>query len=919
MKRTLFIIISIILILMMNEVTAKNYFVENKGQWNQDVLYATRIKGMNAWIKKDGLTFDFYKNTQREEQDFRTGHVVAMKLLNTNTTVYPKPIHPLQGYHNYFIGNNPSNWQSHVSLFEEVIVEEVYPGIAIRYYFENGFMRYDFIIQAGADPGQIAIKVDGCHSRLNNIENTLVFDTQLGEIKQKDLFTYQYIEGRKNELKSFFSMHDGVISIHVEDYHTNAKIIIDPVIFSTFIGGQAFDNLWDMKRDKNGNWVFCGTSPGFGYPITTGAYSTEVEGNSDDAFLSKLSADGSQMIFSTFFGGNMQELCQGLAIDNNDNILIVGSTSSDNLPITVGALNETLNLGGTSQESDVFVSKFNSAGASLIYSTYLGGTETELGRSIAVDQEGNAYITGLTSSFLFPTTAGAFSSNYSGQVDAFVSKINASGTQLLYSTYVGGNSNEEVRKIVVRTDGSAFVIGTTFSSNFPTTTGAIQTFRSGIRDAFVFRLNQTGSGMIYSTFVGGNELEDGNAISVDEQNNAYITGFTRSDNFPVTANVFNGSFGGGEDAFISKINPNGTAFLFSALLSGNSRDIGHAISLGSDNTILITGETNSNNFQITPNAHSLEPFGLNDVFIAKISLDGSNLIYNTYFGGNSAEIGYAIFDEGPDKLIVGGVTNSQNFPSTSGAFDNTHNGFTDAFISKISLICQPPGFSATSNSPICVGADLVLSGFPSGMVSYTWSGPGNYSVTNQNTTISNVNTNNSGQYTFTAVDNDGCEGSIVLNIEVVEIDLLVVQDETSLVAQQADAQYQWLDCNDNFNAIAGAQAQFFTFGGSGSFAVEISLQGCKDTTACLAITGFKEILTKSNLFYPNPAKDFINFKSLNGFGLLKLYDLNGRLLKNTSINESLTLDISDVAPGLYVIQVLTSDNQLIHSKLIINH
>jgi len=916
MKKSLIILISFLLLISLTESSAKNYFIENKGQWNQDVLFATRIKGMNAWIKKDGLVFDFYKIHGTNEQSFRKGHVVAMDLVNAQAAAFPKPLRQMKGYHNYFIGKNAAQWQSNVRLFEEVIVEDVYPGISIRYYYEDGFMRYDFILKPGADPSHIAFQMKGCKAEIDSLSNVLVLNTQIGEIRQKDLFTYQVIDGKKQELKSSFSMHKGIINIHVQDYHANAEIIIDPVIFSTFIGGERFDNLWDMKRDADGNWVFCGTTPGFGYPTTTGAYSTQVEGNGDDAFLSKLSADGTQMLFSTFFGGDMQELCQGLAIDNSGNILIVGSTSSANLPITAGAISETLNLGGTSQESDVFVAKFNAAATSLIYATYLGGNQTEVGRAIAVDDDGNAYVTGLTSSFSFPTTSGAFSTNYSSEVDAFVSKINPSGTQLLYSTFVGGSSTEEVRKIAIGPDRSAFVIGTTFSFNFPTTPGAIKTSLSGNRDAFVFRLNPAGSAMIYSTFIGGNDLEDGNAICLDEQNNAYVTGMTRSDNFPVTANVFNGNFGGGEDVFISKINPNGTAFQFSALLSGNSRDIGHAIALGGDNTLLLTGETDSDNFQITPDAHSTALLGSNDVFIAKIALDGSSLIYNTYFGGSSAEIGYAIFDDGPDKLIVGGGTNSQNFPTSTGAFDDSHNGFTDAFISKISLICQPSGFNATSNSPVCAGQDLVLSGLPAGMVSYAWSGPGNYSNSNQNASISNANSANSGTYTFTAVDNDGCEGSITLNVQVTEINLQVIQNENALVAQQAGALYQWLDCNQNLGAIADAQGQSFTLDGLGSYAVEISLQGCKDTTECFVVTGLKDIISNRFLLYPNPAESMLNIKmDGNALSSYVIYDASGRTIQAGITNNQ--LDISNLKPGLYTLQ-LQGKKHFNHLKFIKN-
>jgi hypothetical protein len=262
------------------------------------------------------------------------------------------------------------------------------------------------------------------------------------------------------------------------------------------------------------------------------------------------------------------------------------------------------------------------------------------------------------------------------------------------------------------------------------------------------------------------------------------------------------------------------------------------------------------------------------------------------------------------------VTNSQNFPTSTGAFDDSHNGFTDAFISKISLICQPVGLNATSNSPVCAGQDLVLSGLPAGMVSYSWSGPGNYSSTNQNASISNANSANSGTYTFTAVDNDGCEGSITLNVQVTEINLQVIQNENALVAQQAGALYQWLDCNQNLSAIADAQGQSFTLDGLGSFSVEISLQGCKDTTACIVVTGLNNLKTDNILLFPNPANDLIYIQSPKASGQIKLFDINGKLLRSESFLANSMINISDLATGIYIVQVL-SDNMIKHTKLVI--
>jgi hypothetical protein len=383
--------------------------------------------------------------------------------------------------------------------------------------------------------------------------------------------------------------------------------------------------------------------------------------------------------------------------------------------------------------------------------------------------------------------------------------------------------------------------------------------------------------------------------------------------------VFSSTAGDQENVFISKINPSGSAYLFSGLMGGNNRDVGHYIAIGNDNTILLSGETSSPTFQVSSNAHMSTFQGIVDAFVAKISLDGSQLIYSSYFGGNSVEIAYAILDDGAEKLIVAGVTGGGNFPATTGAYDNSHNSGNDPFISKISLICQPIGLNASSNSPVCTGQDLVLNGLPAGMVSYSWLGPDNYSSTSQNAILSNVNPQNSGQYIFTSLDSDGCEGSITLNIEVVDFNLQIIQDETSLVAQQTGATYQWLDCNQNYSALPNAQGQTYEFDAAGSFAVEITLGTCKDTSDCFVIAGLNSPGAVNNIrVYPNPANEWIDFQQLQGTSQLKMFDVNGRLLKNETIFQGVKMDISDLAPGLYLIQLETSASQLVHAKLIVH-
>src|SRR5947207_2707210 len=326
--------------------------------------------------------------------------------------------------------------------------------------------------------------------------------------------------------------------------------------------------------------------------------------------------------YSSYLGGSNDEGGFAIALDAAGNMYVVGYTYSTNFP-TAGAFQTTRH----GPANDAFVTKINPV-TGLVYSTYLGGTDPdplfgETATGIALDAQGDAYVTGYTYSTSFPTTAGALQTTFGGVKDGFVAELNPSGSALVYSTYLGGRGNDKGNKIAVDAAGNAYVTGNTASTDFPTTPSAFQTtFAGGTSDAFVTALNPSGSALLFSTYLGGTDTDQGNDIAVDAAGNAYLVGNTGSINFPITGTVVPADPGGGNDAFVAALTGMGSGLLFSTHLGGTALDLGLGIAIDTAGTVYVTGQTSSNgvnNFPITPGAFQPLIGGFNDAYVTRIT------------------------------------------------------------------------------------------------------------------------------------------------------------------------------------------------------------------------------------------------------------------------------------------------------------
>jgi hypothetical protein len=475
------------------------------------------------------------------------------------------------------------------------------------------------------------------------------------------------------------------------------------LVYSTFLGGGGDDYGWGIAVDGNGNAYVTGFTASSDFP-TLNPYQATYQGG--DAFVTKLSGSGSSLIYSTYLGGADGDVAYAIAVDGGGNAYVTGYTFSSNFP--------TLNpYQGTFQGGygDAFVTKLSSSGASLIYSTYLGGAEGDGGSDIAVDGSGNAYVTGGTFSSNFPTFNPY--QMYQGRGDVFVTKLSTTGNNLLYSTYLGADSTEGPTGIAVDGSGNAYVTGYTYSTNFPTH-NPYQTMSQGYGDVFVTKLSSSGSSLIYSTCVGGESMDYGIGIAVDDSGYAYVTGVTWSTNFP-TLNPYQGMFQGGMgDVFVTKLSGPGSSLIYSTYLGGGGEDYGYGIAVDGSGNAYVTGLTYSSNFPTLNPYQTFQGSPWSDAFVTKLSSSGVSLIYSTDLGGKRWDEGLDIAVDGSGNAYVTGRTSSSNFPTLNPYRGTYRDGGYDVFVAKLSEL-EYTGGDANTDAAVDISDAVYL-------ISYIFSG-----------------------------------------------------------------------------------------------------------------------------------------------------------------------------------------------------
>jgi beta-propeller repeat-containing protein len=666
-------------------------FEPNVGQADRRVEFLARARGSTVYLLRSEAVLAFHRPGRADD-------VISMRFGGPGSAAHAAAADALPGASNYLRGSDPRGWQTGVPHFGVVRYDNVYPGIGLDFHGSaDAQLEYDLRVVAGADPSDIAVRVSGARRLALAPNGDLVIGLRDTEIRQPRPLAWQTIAGTRRHVPVHYALRGASVGFRVGAYDRSRPLLIDPkVTYASYFGAslneacdpipgrdgslyvtcstdspdlprigsirphQGQQEVYVAKLDRRGKHVVYETylgSPGQdevdsravdakgqvyvtgfaaeGFPTTPGAYDTTFNGAPDvsegrygDAYVTKLSRDGSWLLYSTFIGGSGAEQANALALGHDGSVVITGITGSDDFPTTPGALRSTFG-GGTGMFNadlpvplDAFATRLDRSGSRLVYSTYLGGSRDDGGNAVALDDAGNAYYAGSTESPDFPTTPGALKTSFQtppGQINGYVTKLDRRGGAA-WSTYLGGPTRDSAWGIDVDRRQDVYVSGSTIG-DFPVTAGAAQTTFGGIRDWFVAKLDRSGSSLDWATYLGGSDYDGlSPTLRLDRRGHADVVGPTASNDFPTTRDTFQPANAGGFDTGIVQLDRRGH-LVFSSYLGGSGDEFGSVSALDRDGNLYAGGLTTSRDFPVTPNA--IQPtFGGGDIdgLLVKISL-----------------------------------------------------------------------------------------------------------------------------------------------------------------------------------------------------------------------------------------------------------------------------------------------------------
>lgn len=724
-------------------------FEANQGQVNSRVNFISRGHGYNIFLTPTEAVFSLQKPTHHPiksaiipSPDISSNKITTaspailqMTFDGANSNPQIVGLEESPGKANYFLGNDRGKWRTNIPTYQRVEYQDLYPGIDLIYYGNQSQVEYDFVIAPGADPKHITLSFRGTDDMFLDGQGNLVLAIGDDQIQMRKPLIYQKVNGVRQEIPGGYLLAGSdQAGFQVGAYDITRSLVIDPIlVYSTYLGGGGNELGFGVAADEAGNAYVTGLTFSPNFPTVDPLQGTLL--GTSDVFVTKFDPTGIP-IYSTYFGGLGTEDGGDIAVDAAGNVYVTGRTRSIDFP-TLNPL-QAMHMGGG---NDGFVTKLDPTG-SVVYSTYLGGWYGDISTSIAIDSDGNVYLTGVTNSPNFPTV-GPIQGNVAGAGDLFIAKLNTAGSALLYSTYLGGTNYDDGRNIAVDAAGNAYVTGLTYSTDFPTAS-PIQANLAGTSgtDAFVLKLNSAGSALLYSTYLGGTAGfygEWGQGLTIDNTGNVYVTGTTFSSDFPTTGGAFQSvraDPGANSDAFVTKLNAAGSALVYSTYLGGthsNTDDGASDIAVDATGQAYIIGYTRSTSL---PMVKAIQPTigGSKDAFVATLNPTGSELVFSTFLGGSGDDNEGGVLGEGPyaphiavdsagNNVYVAGNTSSIDFPTVFPFQPNFGGGLFDAFVVKIANN-QPPTVEAGGPYTVVEGGAIILRASgndpESGLLTYAW-------------------------------------------------------------------------------------------------------------------------------------------------------------------------------------------------------
>ncbi len=727
-----------LLCLLSGKVTAQQYgdlplsFEPNLGQAAPNVSFVAHGKG-----------YGFYLSGTSAVLRLGTSAALTLEVSEGQAPSNIVAEQALPGKANYFQGQDPSKWVRAIPTYTRVRMCNVYPGVDLVYYGNHRQLEYDLVVHPGGDPSAIGLTVRGADSLTVTKAGELTMKVGGSEVHWHAPIAYQEIGGQRRAVESHYELADSTLRFAVGAYDRTRELVIDPaLVYSTYLGGNGGgdgDVGNAIAADAAGNAYVVGMAASADFPTTASAYQPAPQGN-DDAFVTKINAAGTALVYSTYLGGGGEDVANAIAIDSAGEAYVTGQTGSGlhgttAFPTTAGAYQREPNP--ATLNNNVFVAKLSADGSDLIYSTYLSGTNDSSATGIAIDGSGNAYVLTNTgggfpvTSDAYQKTAGTDGCPYEqfadGQAQA-VTKLDASASALTYSTYVG-HGCDYGSGIAVNGAGEAYITGHTQDAKYPVTSGAAQGKFGGVVDGFVTRLNASGSGLLYSTFLGGPLADFANSIALDGKGYAYVTGNTDGD-FPTTSGVYEPTAGnnGYSKGFITKVSPLGKALVYSTYIKGASNVSFNSIAVDKSYNAYVTGYTDGTGYPVTSTADQTTcdqgPSGcLTQAVVTKINATATSLLYSSYFGASDANNNYfpgnianGIAIDGSDGFYITGRTGGglkttasaeqPNYPATSDSssafvakFNTSGTNATDTSVS-----IDSPKSGTTMQSPVKISA-----------------------------------------------------------------------------------------------------------------------------------------------------------------------------------------------------------------------
>ncbi len=749
-------------------------FIRNEGQWEQHIDFKLPLNSGDIFFEKDQITYSVYDKSLygkakhgNYDQDFVPGHAYRTTFINSNPDARYILGKEKKQYYNFFIGNDSSRWESNVKAFDKVYVKDIYKGIDYQFYEYYGQTKYDFIVRPAGNASDILIHYEGL-DKMRIKKGHLVLETSVGEIIEQSPYAYQHVDGEEVQVACQYELRDNhLYFVFPEGYDQSLDLIIDPVLtFSTYTGSSADNFGCTATNDLAGNMFVGGTVFAAGYPTSTGAFQVSFNGGNIDMGITKYTADGTSLVYSSYIGGSSNEIPHSLVVTPNDELVILGTSNSSNYPISASAF-QTVMQGGTgttwagygfnySLGCDIVVTKLNAAGTAIVGSTFLGGTGNDglnegsllhfnygdaFRGEIINGMNGEIILASTTSSGDFPVTGNAPQGSLNGPSDAVLVQLNSNLSNVLFATYVGGSDRETGNSVQLSSTGQMYLAGGTLSADFPETAGGFHSsYQGGDADGYVARFTPNGSTLLAATYIGTSDYDQNYFVQTDLDDDVYMIGQTNG-NYPVVNATYSNPNSG---QYIQKLSPDLSTGLLSTTIGRGNGTVDIAV-----NAFLVSecdfiyfsgwGGPLNGNTGLGAHATSSTTLGMpitgdafqgatdgSDFYLAVLAPDASSLLYATFFGGSlsseHADGGTSRFDKSGTvyQAVCAGCGGNSDFPTTTGAWSNSNNATNcnlGAF--KFDLGSITPAISVPQPY-VCIPSAYQFNNNSSGGNEYTW-------------------------------------------------------------------------------------------------------------------------------------------------------------------------------------------------------